>query len=56
MAASSGFQYSPGHAALGNAAFIASSKYPLTEVHSFVAAAFLLGVIIAKGHAMVHLN
>ena len=32
------------------------SKWPAMEVHSFVVAIFLLGVIIAKDHGMVHLN
>ena len=60
MAASSGFRSSPGHAALGDAAWTASM--PLHRhrnglqrrcIHSSPPA-FLLGIIIAKDHVMVH--
>ena len=62
MAASSGFRSSPGHAALGDAACIASTPphghqnglrrrcIPSSQPP------FLLGVFKAKDHVMVHLN
>ena len=62
MAASSGFRSSPGHAALGDAACIASTpphghQNGLQQrcIHSSPPP-FSLGIIIAKDHGMVHLN
>jgi hypothetical protein len=60
MAASSGFQCSPRHAALGDAACIASTPHhghqnglQRTGICSLLPP-ILLGIIIAKDHVMVH--
>ena len=62
MAVSSGFQCSPGHASLGDATCIASTpphghRNGLSQrcIRSSTPP-FLVGVIIAKDHVMVHLN
>ena len=63
MAASSGFRSSPGHAALGDAEFITSTMPPHGHQNGLRRRCirlspppFLLGIIIAKDHVMVHLN
>jgi hypothetical protein len=60
MAASSGFQSSPGHAASGDAVCIAPA-YPRGHQNGqqgrcihFLPPLFLLAIIIAKDHVMVH--
>jgi hypothetical protein len=62
MAAFSGFYESSGHVASGDAACIASTP-PCGHQNGLqrrcicsLPLAFLLGIIIAKDHVMVHLN
>ena len=60
MAASSGFQCSPRHAASGDAAFVASTPHHghhnglQRRVICSLPPPILLGIIIAKDHVMVH--